>query len=147
MRAGHARDPPQPDVHVVAGKYGKVRGLVDALGAHGPHPGVRFQNLREVADELAHPPDPGGRLDHPEAAVLEGDDGPRQVRSQAFRATICTDGRPAAALWSAERLVQHEHACVETQLGGADLAHYAIEIGVVVKAQPARRGARRRPRR
>ena len=70
--------------------------------------------------------------------VTAHDQRARQIRRKRFGATVRADRRTAAALGTAEGLVQHEHAGIETQLAGADPAHHAVEIGVVVKTQAAR---------
>ncbi len=101
-------------------------------------PGIGLQHLRHVAEELA---DLAGAL---LAAVVEAvalvvlhHHRLRQERRQRVRAAIGADGRAAAALGRAEGLVQHEHAGVEAELARADLAHHAVEIGVVVEAEAA----------
>ncbi len=54
------------------------------------------------------------------------------------RAAMGADGGAVAALGCAEGLVQHEHAGIEAELGGAELAHEAVEVGMVPGAEAAR---------
>ncbi len=137
MRARHAADREQALLHVVVRDHREVGGLADALGAHRARPGVRLDDLRHVAEELAHLADALRALVERVAPVLLGHDRAGQERRELGAAAVRADGRAAAALRRAERLVQHEHAGVEAELARADLAHHAVEVRVVVEAEAA----------
>ncbi len=95
--------------------------------------------LGEPPEELPHAADAGRLgLHQPVAVAVERDDRPREVGREELVAAVRPDRGAAAGLRRAERLVEHEHARVEPELGGADLPHHAVEVRVVVEAEAAR---------
>ena len=136
MRARETGDRGELLVHVIVGQHRNVGALIDAIGPHRPHPGIGFQHLRNVAPEFADLArafravviqfETLGGLHH-HGCWKEG--------SELFRYAIGADGRAATALRRAKGFVQHEHAGIEAQFAGADLAHDAVEIRVVIKTQ------------
>ena len=139
MRLDHAFDGEQLLFQVIVAEHRKVRCFADAVSAHRHCPGVGIEDNLQVAEEFPHLADAhlAVIVEFVSARPVLDDNRLRQERRQLRRAAIGADCRPAAAFRPAECLVQHEHAGIEAKLTGADLAHHAVEIGVIVEGKAA----------